>query len=427
MKQHSTYPIQSVKRFYFLDYFYILLESIKRYQKSEDVFSSFLALKQRYRLGESKYKKLTEDTNKITYGKFRRYMFTFGEVIDEALEYDLVETSNYDIFHITPKGEELLTLYKEKGSRYFNEFLFRLMEAKYEAFRDVIGTLYEANKKLPGLLVLPSYSPRKLGFDRPNTRTTGDIYRYSLALTDKLQKDIYEYIGETRELASENEKLVKRLIKTGLLPKDHSSKFDSLKYNVITKRFRDFWMSYFLKEIYRYPYSTTSFDIWTYRGKQIGIIHATEFHPYFSGKIVYPLSVIVKSTQSKDFIELYNYGDGYKLYVHQPESEEKNQDKFVDALTKAYFDLRRTNRSYFINLLAIREIVCFNMKISEKMFEDFLNKTYRLNLAGKLKIRISLEIDKLPEETRAMYLTQELAMVDGKYRNIIAIDASKGE
>jgi hypothetical protein len=36
-----------------------------------------------------------------------------------------------------------------------------------------------------------------------------------------------------------------------------------------------------------------------------------------------------------------------------------------------------------------------------------------------------MEVDKLPEETKAMYLTKEPVMIDGKYRNIIAIDVSK--
>ena len=71
--------------------------------------------------------------------------------------------------------------------------------------------------------------------------------------------------------------------------------------------------------------------------------------------------------------------------------------------------------------------VCLDMKISEHVFEAFLNSIYKLNLAGQLKVQISLEVDKLPEETQAMYLKQEPVMVDGKYRNIIAIDVTKGD
>lgn len=425
-KSSSIAPIQSVKKFYFLDYLYILLDSVSRHSKYLDVLTSFLALKKRYRLGESKYKKLTVDTEDITDGRIRRYIYTFNQVISEAIEYELVKTTNdLDSIHLTELGEKLLLQYKESGSVSFNEALFKFMEDKYGAFRYVISKLYTANRSLPGLLFLPSYSPRQLGFEKESIKTTNDFIGYSIALVEKLENDIEEYVGERRDLKIENQKLVKRLIKTGLLPSDYKKRFDSPKYNVITKRFRDFWMSFFLQKIYHYGYSMHSFDIWTYRGKQMGIIHATEFHPYFYGKIVYPLSVIMKSVESRDFNELYRYPDGDSFFIHKPRWNE-NQEKFVDAIWKAYVGLRRVHRSYFVNLIALREIVCLNIKISEKTFEDFMNRTYKLNLTGKLPIRISLEVDKLPEETGAMYLKREPVMIDNKYRNIIAIDATKG-
>ena len=171
-----------------------------------------------------------------------------------------------------------------------------------------------------------------------------------------------------------------------------------------------------------------SFDIWMYRGKQIGVIHASEFYPDpdFKGKIIYPTSVVINNTESADFQKLYDYPNGKGLYIHKPQWE-KNQEKFVDFLVKAYFNLRRSNRSYFVNLLAARELVCYNMKIPEYLFGKFLEAIYKLNLENELKIRISLEVDKLPEETRPTYLTQEPVIIEGKERNIIAIDVAKGE
>ena len=101
-QQSSTgYSIHSVKRFYFLDYFYIVLESINRFQKLEEIFMSFLALKRRYRLGESKYKKLTTDYDNITDEKMRRYLYTFYQVTDESREYGLVDILNAKTYHLT--------------------------------------------------------------------------------------------------------------------------------------------------------------------------------------------------------------------------------------------------------------------------------------------------------------------------------------
>lgn len=422
----ATAPIQSVKKFYFLDYIYILLYSVREYSKMRDILVSFLKMKRAYRLGESKYKKLTADTEDITDSRIRRYIYTFRQVFAEVSDYGLIEsTDDWDTVYLTETGKELVLQHKQKGAKSFNQSLFKFMEDKYGAFRYLIAKLDSANRSLPGLLFLPSYSPRQLGFDRQNMKTTSDFVTYSSQLINRLEDDIQEHLGTTKDLRTENKRLLNHLMRTGLLSLHHRDPFDPGKYNVITKRFRDFWMSYFLREIYDYGYSMHSFDIWTYRGKQIGIIHATEFHPYFYGKIVYPLSIITNSVESQDFSQLYQYSDGNNLFIHSPRWND-NQEKFVEAIVEAYYDLRRTYSSYFINLAALREIVCLKMKISDKTFEDFMSRTYRLNLAGKLRIRISLEVDKLPEETSAIYLKREPIMVDKKYRNIIAIDATKG-
>ena len=97
-----------------------------------------------------------------------------------------------------------------------------------------------------------------------------------------------------------------------------------------------------------------------------------------------------------------------------------------NVLVNGYFDLKRRVRYNFVNLVSLREIVCFRLKISMHTFEETLNEIYRLNISGQLNIHISLEVDKLPEETSVMYMKREPVMVDGSYRNIIAIDVAKG-
>jgi hypothetical protein len=139
---------------------------------------------------------------------------------------------------------------------------------------------------------------------------------------------------------------------------------------------------------------------------------------------VFPTAVVLPAISSPDFERVFSYQDGQVLSVHEPRGE-KSRDEFVDALVRGYFSIRRANRNYFINLAALREMVCYAQKISSGTFERLLEEVYRLNLQGVLKVSISLEVDRLPEETNAMYLKQEPVMVDGSYRNIIAIDVSK--
>lgn len=418
--------IHSVRKFYLLEYFYILLASLDKFQRKDLVFNEFKNLKQEHRLGESKYKKITieeEPSSKI----LRRYMYTFEQVIDESKDYELITEDRTDIFVLTKKGNQLLNIYKKKGIIEFCQELFKNMERIYHAFRYIINFLYRSNSFKSGFLIFPVYSPRQLGFERSNIKTTDHIIQYSEVLMKKLRKDIKNHLGRSKnfDLSIENKKLLDKLLESGLITQDRSREFDPKKYNVITKRFRDFWITYFLRNVYQYEYSMSSFDIWTYRGKQIGIIHATEFFPGFHGRVVYPTSVVLNSIKNNDFDQLFEYEDGDGLFIHYPEWREEYKNMFVDNLVDAYFDLRRPFLGNFINLSSLRELVCYHMKISEHVFGKFLDEIYKLNLSGQLSIRISLEVDKLPEETKATYIKREPVMVDGKYRNIIAIDIAK--
>jgi hypothetical protein len=278
-------PLHSVKRFYFLEYFYVLLRSVERYADKEQAFNAFKILKRQYRLGESKYKTPAVDGENLSKLQLDRYRYTFGQVIDESKEYDLIKEDDKQNLVLTDEGRKLLTEYQEQGIVYFNQSLFKLMESRYNAFYYLIEFLYNVNKYKPGLLIFPNYSPRQLHFDRTNIRTTGHFLKYAAILVDRLQHDIQKYLGEKRDLRKHNKRLLSQLIDSGLLSSNSAVEFPPEKYNVITKRIRDFWLNYFLTHLYKYQYSLSSFDIWTYRGKQIGIIQATEFYPNFNGRM----------------------------------------------------------------------------------------------------------------------------------------------
>ncbi len=412
---------QSVKRFYFFEYFYVLLKSIQLYSNEDEIFNHFISLKHDYKLGESKYKKLTIGEN-VTSPKMARYRYTFNQVLSETSEYRLIKKRGTE-YLLQSSGEEALGLVKQDNLIDFNKYIFKLMEDKYHAFHYFLNMCYEANTEKNGLLIFPIYSPSLLGFERDSLKTSKDLRQYLNSLQKKMEQDIVLHLGKNISLEKNNKDLVTKLINAELISKDPLALFDGENFAALVKRVRDFWVSYFLKELYGYQYSNTTFEIWAYRGKQIGVLHATEFYPNFNGKIVYPLSILSESVKSKDFKPLYKYTDNIQLLVHEPSWNEKIQERFIDSLFNAYFDVRETARSYFVNLFSVREIVCYNMKISEDFFDRFLGNTYKLSLNQKIKrIRISLEVDKLPEETNAIYLKRAPVMVDGRYRNIIAID-----
>ncbi|MDM8525464.1 hypothetical protein QUF80_19015 [Desulfococcaceae bacterium HSG8] len=426
MKSTSSLPS---RKFYFLDYFFIFLSSVEKNITRDEVFNAFKILKQEYRLGESKYRKL-EDVENPTLHQQHRYRYTFKKVMDECEEYGLVIEDEDQTIHLTGEGKKLLLQYRTEGIRAFNLSVFRLMEDAHKAFRTLVEFLYKANPKGSGVLVFPHYSPLELHFNRRNIRTKKDMIRYTESLVKKLQGDIERYLKRDVDLTQKNQEILEKITHDGLLPKSLLGRFEPKEYQKIIKRTRDFWLTYFLRELYKCPYSLTSFDLWGYRARQIGVIQATESYPFINGKLVYPTSVVLDDVRSDDFSEIYHYSDDKRLFIHEPTlgDEEKSpyKNNFIDTLVRGYFDLRRQVRYNFVNLASLREIVCFRLKIPTHTFEETLNEIYRLNLSGNLRIGISLEVDKLPEETSAMYMKHKPVMVDGSYRNIIAIDVAKG-
>lgn len=414
---------QMVRKFYFLDYIFILLQSCKSYDRDEDIFVNFKNLKEKERLGESKYKKLTIDQSSLSYKQFQRYYYTYEQVIIEAVSYELIK-QNKDKLILTDTGIECLNI-GEKDKRMFYEKLLLLMEKKYFAFYHLINLCYSQNKTKNGLFIFPIYSPRKLGFEKSNMKTNGDWILYSNKLRKKLETDIVKFLGQSIDLEKANDALILSLFNDDLLFKDSSKLFDEKNYNSIISRFRKYWLNYFLIKIYNYKHSFETFNIWVERGKQLGIIHTTEFFPNFDGRLVYPTSIITNKSNNNDLVNVFQYENGKKLFIHKLQWNQDNQNSFVDSLVDSYFDLKRTKGTHFVRISDLRERVCYKRRIPSFVFNEFLEKVYNRNLKGETKIQISLEADRLPYETSAMYLKREPVSINGQYKNIIAIDYRK--
>lgn len=431
------------RKFYFLEYFYILLLSVKDHSSQNDIFESFKMLKKKHLLGESKYKKLTLDEDVLTKKQLDKFLYTFEQIISESIEYELIETKasffqTKIVFSrklsakkkkeiergknlsLTENGVKALKEY-EKSKFDFNLFILNLIENKHKAFYQLIKLFYGDKTLKNGLMVFPIYSALKLNFEKSSFTTHGHVYDYSKALIKQFETDINSYTNKKVSLDQEEKILISKLKLDGIIGENRDERFNPKLYNATLSRFRKYWLNYFLKTVYNYPQSFSTFSICIERAKQTGILNTTEFFPDFSGRIVYPTSIISKVVNNEDFMKVYEYPNGEMLFIHKP-NWDINKDKFVETLLDEYLILQKTRKTHFINLLDLKERVCFKSRLPNFVFDDFLEKSYNLNLKGELKIQISLEADKLPQETNAMYLRREPILVNGKYKNIIALN-----
>lgn len=407
--------LSSIKKFYFLEYFLIFLKSVSKSSEESEIFNLFKIEKDEYKLGESRYKKLGISQEEK---KLNRYKYTFTEVLEELEIYKLVKKEGAYIY-LTEKGKEVLSNYSLSNPETFYLAIFKLMEEELHGFYQLISNCYRVNKN--GLLIFPIYSPLKLGLAKNKILYSKDIITYLHTHTQKLESDLSRYLGQTRNLSEPQNVITKRLIEAGLISSNEMDLMNPSDYYIILKRIRDFWLNYFLKEIYEISLSLSYFDIWCYRGKQIGIINITEFYPNFDGRIVYPISIVSKSINNTDFKSIFTYKTNESLFIHEP-TKEKIQHAFTKILYESYVDLKQSNNSYFINIADLRDIVCFKLKISYSLFQELIELVYFLNLNNETTIKISLEADRLPDESKLAYQKREPVIIEGQLRNIIAID-----
>lgn len=418
------YKLTGIRKFYFLEYFYILLHSINKYREHNPTFESFKKLKEKYQLGESKYKLSARSTSQEVKLE-NRYKYTFNQVLEEAISYELTRhDKDNNSYKLTVKGTQLLEIYNDGDKTKFYYEIFRFIEEKTYGFNYLVNSCYGANSSKGGLMIFPIYSPLKLGFEKSDLKTKSGIKEYMDLLTNHLESDLDKFLNKSINLREANLRLFERLVESNLVQEDNRNYFDLSNYNLIIKRIRDYWLGYFLKDIYNINLSFSYFDLWSYRARYLGIINTTEFYPNFNGRVVYPISIITDSVINTDFRNIFQYPNKKYLYIHEP-IWGKFQASFIENVYNSYHDLKRSNRSYFISLQDLRELVCFKTKISYDKFVQFLTLSYNLNLKDQLNIKISLEADKLPEETNAIYMKREPIFIEGKQRNIIAIDLKK--
>lgn len=416
MNESPSQSLYTPRKFYFIEYFYIFLTSVQRARSDERAFEDFRELKEERGLGESKFRRQPKQKENPTPRQLERFRYTFNQVAEESRDYELVVRLESGAWEITTQGKELLASY---GTSAFRYQVLKLMENRYGAFSYLIRTMYAQNPNNGGLLVFPLYSPLDLNIAKREIRTAKDIAVFGEKLRKRIAADCKTLADRELNLPDANRVILPKLRDDGKLPENDTAEFDPTQYNAIISRFRKFWFSYLLKEVYRIGVSESTFELWAYRGKQLGTINVSEYFPGMSGRIAYPLAVVGKEVRSKDFTRI-SYNETSDLWLHEPSPD--FLDAFVDNLTNAYVNQRRSASSYFTSLYVVREIVCLKCRISERTFELFLNEAYERSLREQLRIRISLEVDRTPGETSATYRRREPIFVRTQSYNIIGLD-----
>ncbi len=421
MSEDST-VLQYAKRFYFIEYYALLLEAINKYSIVTQAQTEFIYQKNSHYLGLSRYRKISSNIEDGTLLKSKdQYEYTFSQVLLECKNFNLVEEDKQTkTLLLTTDGSKLLAAYKNNKLQY-KEILLQLMERKYNAFSYLLDKFYKISPKKSGLIIFPNYSPNDLGFSKSEFLTIGIVCKYIKKYEQKIVDDIKKYINQNYKINNETYELIEELKSKNYISDNLQGSFNLQKYNAVVRKTQIFWRNRLLN-FYGINSRWQSFEIWIYRAKQLGILNTTPFYPDFLGQIIYPVSVITTKelTNKPDYRFVLNYKNKKYLYKREVQWERIEND-FYNELWNVYTELKKRNRINFLSLHNIKEIVCYNLKISYEQFSEFLNKAYEKSLNSNTSYTISLEADRLPEETNAIYIKREPIFINGKNRNIISL------
>ncbi|MGB0384645.1 MAG: hypothetical protein ACPGWR_07460, partial [Ardenticatenaceae bacterium] len=97
-------------------------------------------------------------------------------------------------------------------------------------------------------------------------------------------------------------------------------------------------------------------------------------------------------------------------------------DRFSDTLFEGYRQQQRIEPVRYVALQAVRDWVCYQLRISHSIFQEQLQKLFARSLRGEGKYMLGLEVDLTPQERqRYQHLNIRPVMMNGSARYIITM------
>ena len=151
----ETATLLNAKRFYFIEYYALLLEAIDKFALVTQAQRDFIKQKNSNFLGLSRYRKISTNVEDGTLLKSKdQYEYTFSQVLLECKDFSLVaENKETKEFLLTDDGQKLLNAYKEDKVLY-RKLLLKIMEKKYNAFQYLLNKFYNISPQKSGLIII---------------------------------------------------------------------------------------------------------------------------------------------------------------------------------------------------------------------------------------------------------------------------------
>ncbi len=400
---------RGVKRFTNLDFYGYLLITIGRTERT-DVELAHVVSSQPSSYQEYGFTLLSHRRFKGNY--------TLTSVLQECLAFDLIKEHG-GRFTLTEEGFDLLELFINRKQDPYAIRLAQKMEASFGGLSLLISELFRINPST-GLLVMPKPTAFELGLSNSSLLENSKYVKdYSTRFSERAMEDFQKYMPASA-LRPLNQRKVEQHLQERL--SEELERFKRLGHHHINiqRTVRNIMTSYYVQTFFAKKIDRVSFEVWSARAHQLGLINTSEFFPDSFCKIVYPTSVIRKQAPAS-FRKVAPCRDSALAIFSFNPTFDSMKEQFVETLWTTYSQLSQTQSSLYVSVLDIRDIVCYKLQLNELIFRQFLERSYRMSINKNMRWDISLEVDRLPEERVFVKSRRFPILINGLPKNIIAI------
>lgn len=150
----------------------------------------------------------------------------------------------------------------------------------------------------------------------------------------------------------------------------------------------------------RPPINLRTFMGWCPRLEALELVFYTDWHPWISGRLVFPVSVFrpIASAGRFEQIREIQDPDGAFLWLHQP-GWPVLRSSFLDTLISAHRRIALATNTIYVSLPDVRDEVCRQLRISAILFDDLLKVALDELPAKDFPWSIAIESDIREEQT----------------------------
>lgn len=364
---------------------------------------------------------------------------TFQDLIRELVKFRYLVKKDSD-YYLTQPGIELIGLYSNSISRYYDTILER-MNAEYVIPGWFVHRLWNINPDGQGQVVIPSpiknWKPEKKKWednkwddelDRITTETHAQInkrlassFPIDLLFWKIKVKDEYERLGTQKQriiAKKTKENIGKRMeyfAPRGRLTQAMKNVSVVLLFGSEFNSLKDFLSR-------NPPMTARNFMVWCPRLESFELIYYSDYFEEIPGRLLFPCSVYKTQNKSENYelIKSIKAPNEKFLYKHKP-LYESFKANFLETLVEVYEKRYNKEGIIYVSLQQVRDEVCRLLRLSAATFELFLQYLFKDSVARRIDYSIAIETDIREDQKSGFQVQRRPVYINNAPHSLIAI------